>query len=110
MNDFKFRLRAGYTGTIPLGGRIPYFMHKAVKATTKFPPAESPTNTILSGFMSGLKRIKKELDSAFYFAFALFFRYFSLTKNIVDMLEYPLVNLKTVIKTFRVGVLWSLVK
>jgi len=53
VNDFKFRLRAGYTGTIPLGGRIPYFMHKAVKATTKFPPAESPTNTILSGFISG---------------------------------------------------------
>jgi len=59
VKDFRLRFNAGYTGTIPLGGRTQYLMHSEVNATTKLPPAESPTNTTLSGLMSVAERMSQ---------------------------------------------------
>lgn len=46
------RFNAGYAKRIPSGTLTPDFMHKMVRAATKFPPALSPTKTTYLGFMS----------------------------------------------------------
>ena len=51
MNSFKSTLRAGYIRKIPSGTFKLSLIRRAVRAATRFPPAESPTRYTFLGFI-----------------------------------------------------------